>query len=861
VSRMLNRRAFGAFNAWVDLVEENTRKRQMLAWTVGRISRPSTTAAFEAWRDMVEARKVEAASEQELWLAGVRKAERFMLAWRKRDVSTSFIRWRMHTAECKRQRRIVSRCVARMQHRSLASSFNRWTRETAKLQRDRVVVRRALERMRRKSLASAFYEWSDLMDDRRRFAEKAVTADRFVMAMRHRGAFRAFNRWREAARKLRADGVRLARCIQKMTRNACARAFIEWAERVEAKRRAARSISRFVGAMRHRAQFRSFNRWREAARKLKRDKVKVTRCLQRMRRAAFARAFQDWAELVERSRRDALEEALEMKSSLLESKTTEWDATSFVHASFSRWRAAHVQRVSAFAGAQAAFRRVSKTRRRAAAFRRWRGRATVERRARNVVSRWRRRVESRALQRWAGFARSSRVARRAAARWASRRVSDFFRAWRLASVSRIARRTSEALAAAATGSLSLSPPGSPPSSPSAGLGFGSRSAQSRAALSLARTRVSDADRARVARFAAAAFYERRSKDFLARLVSRWRALVVEARRRTARLGDEMRLVLQRRSARRVLDAWNERAFRSSARRAKNSMAARFGKEARLAKVLLGWRAAVAEALAARGTPLRGGMKSRSPKAGTSFISNGSFSSFDARKENAAPTAWDWNASVLQNVSASSPSLSGSSLSRSGGGTGFGASAGWHAPSPVPLPSLDLDLGAAAELTTTAVSASEIEGGGSPGQTFKTLGGGFNPLTLKPLTPRTPADSLLGKRVELSSIDAQRRRAARGSPARGALDAAYREVLAECAELEASVEAMGTGAAAPSRLGASARRSDASADRTSADSMDARLVDAGSRAAGLLERAEAMRREMREVSEASRGERGAGDAGA
>ena len=35
-------------------------------------------------------------------------------------------------------------------------------------------------------------------------------------------------------------------------------------------------------------------------------------------------------------------------------------------------------------------------------------------------------------------------------------------------------------------------------------------------------------------------------------------------------------------------------------------------------------------------------------------------------------------------------------------------------------------------------------------------------------------------------------------------------------------------------------------------MDARLVDAGSRAAGLLERAEAMRREMREISRASRG---------
>jgi len=57
VSRMLNRRAYAAFNRWLALVEENTRKRQMLAWTVGRISRPSTSAAFEAWRDMVEARK------------------------------------------------------------------------------------------------------------------------------------------------------------------------------------------------------------------------------------------------------------------------------------------------------------------------------------------------------------------------------------------------------------------------------------------------------------------------------------------------------------------------------------------------------------------------------------------------------------------------------------------------------------------------------------------------------------------------------------------------------------------------------------------------------------------------------------
>ena len=681
---------------------------------------------------------------------------------------------------------------------------------------------------------------------------------RCVARMQHRSLASSFNRWTRETAKLQRDRVVVRRALERMRRKSLASAFYEWSDLMADRRRFAEKVvtaDRFVGAMRHRGAFRAFSRWRDAARKLKRDAVKVTRCLQRMRRAAFARAFLDWAELVERLRRDALEEALEAKTAALESRETEWGAMSAVHASFSRWRAAHVQRVSSFAGAQAAFRRVSRTRRRAAAFRRWRGRAVVEKRARHVVSRWRRRTESRAFARWNAFARSSRVARRAAARWASRRVSDAFRAWRLASVSLVAQRASEALAAAAAGAVSLSPGGN--------AGSQSRSAQSRAALSLVQARVSDADRARVARFAAAAFYERRSRDFLARLVSRWRALVVESRRRVVRLGDEMRAVLERRSARRVLDAWNEFAFRSAARRAQASTATRVGRDARLAKALHGWRAAAAEALAARGTPLSG---ARSRRVGqddgfgeTVFEKKSVFGAALRKNDvaSASVASWDWNASVLQNVSnVTSPSLPGSSLSETNGGKGFGEGLrdAWHASlSPVPLPSLDLDLGAAASPPPRATSENRF-------RAFSSLPSlpSLSPSLSEALggAPRTPADSLRGERAELASVDARRGRAAPGSPARGALDAAYREVLAECAELEASVEAMGTGAPSRSRLGAAARTaSSASSDRTGAGtSMDARLVDAGSRAAGMLERAEAIGREMREVSaSASRGD--------
>ena len=145
VSRMLNRRAYAAFNRWLALVEENTRKRQMLAWTVRRISRPSTSWRSRPGATWWRPRKAKWLRSKSVGWRALR-AERFMLAWAKRDVSTMFMV--AYAVECGATS-YWSRCVARVQHRSLASSFNRWTRETAKLQRDRVVVRRALERIRR----------------------------------------------------------------------------------------------------------------------------------------------------------------------------------------------------------------------------------------------------------------------------------------------------------------------------------------------------------------------------------------------------------------------------------------------------------------------------------------------------------------------------------------------------------------------------------------------------------------------------------------------------------------------------------------------------------------------------------------
>jgi hypothetical protein len=86
------------------------------------------------------------------------------------------------------------------------------------------------------------YGWRDHVRDEKVFRARAKKVERFLVAFTRRTQFRAFNRWREVAHKLRADTVKVARCIQKMTRNACATAFLEWTEYVEAKRKAALEV-------------------------------------------------------------------------------------------------------------------------------------------------------------------------------------------------------------------------------------------------------------------------------------------------------------------------------------------------------------------------------------------------------------------------------------------------------------------------------------------------------------------------------------------------------------------------------------------------------------------------------------------
>ena len=214
------------------------------------------------------------------------------------------------------------------------AAFSSWWSITIERRRHRALVRRAVARISRDAMSSTFFAWQRHISAKAVWEAKVGLSRRFLASISHQALYRAFHRWREAARKLRTLDRKVARCVHRMTRNAVANAFIEWAELVEhvtEKRRRDRLVvgravvrlsrrlvteafqewlacvhdaktwtqklvvmRRFAAAIHQRLFFKAFHKWREMAAEEKRVKFTLARSLMRLtQRLAFA-AFNGW---------------------------------------------------------------------------------------------------------------------------------------------------------------------------------------------------------------------------------------------------------------------------------------------------------------------------------------------------------------------------------------------------------------------------------------------------------------------------------------------------------------------------------------------------------------------------------------
>ena len=213
---------------------------------LAKLARNLLANSFVAWYGVGSLRRGAEEEEARRWRENILKCERYVHRMSRRTLSRAFTRWETERSRMKTQRQMLRNCVARLSlnhpgrvqlvvvdhHRATAPS--------------RVGEARGREDLARRYVVDVF-AWQRHIRAKAVWEAKVGLSRRFLASISHQALYRAFHRWREAARKLRALDRKVARCVHRMTRNAVANAFIEWAELVDhvtEKRRRDRYVHR-----------------------------------------------------------------------------------------------------------------------------------------------------------------------------------------------------------------------------------------------------------------------------------------------------------------------------------------------------------------------------------------------------------------------------------------------------------------------------------------------------------------------------------------------------------------------------------------------------------------------------------------
>ena len=308
IARFGKRRMVLAFDLWAEHVATLRRQRALAHRVAAKLTRRVFAEAFHDWCSFTEARREHKRREQKEWFIKLKKAERFVLAWRKNSISFSFIRWRNQTVRSRAHRAKLRVAVNRMSQRRIFAAFNGWQAQAKELKRQRVIVTRAIMRMSRRRLAGAFYDWQRKVSASADFAEKVAVSERFLAGIRSQMLFRVFYGWRDTVRSLIEQEVKVRRSILRLQNNTLGHFFFDWHEKLLAKRAHAereererrvwehklQRAERYILAWQNRTMADAFSQWRSnwLDVRLERNRVKIV--VARMTKRLLFAAWGAW---------------------------------------------------------------------------------------------------------------------------------------------------------------------------------------------------------------------------------------------------------------------------------------------------------------------------------------------------------------------------------------------------------------------------------------------------------------------------------------------------------------------------------------------------------------------------------------
>ena len=308
IAKFGKRRMVLAFDVWAEHVATLRGQRALAHRAAAKLTRRVFAEAFHDWCSFTEARRELKQREQKEWFFKLRKAERFVLAWRKNSISFSFIRWRNQTVRSRAHRAKLRVAVNRMSQRRIFAAFNGWQAQAKELKRQRVIVTRAIMRMSRRRLAGAFYDWQRKVSASADFAEKVAVSERFLAGIRSQMLFRTFYGWRDTVRSLIEQEVKVRRSILRLQNNTLGHFFFDWHEKLLAKRahteqeerkrrvweHKLQRAERFILAWQNRTVADAFSQWRSNWRDIRLERNRVKIVVARMTKRLLFAAWGAW---------------------------------------------------------------------------------------------------------------------------------------------------------------------------------------------------------------------------------------------------------------------------------------------------------------------------------------------------------------------------------------------------------------------------------------------------------------------------------------------------------------------------------------------------------------------------------------
>ena len=529
VARMTRQKIASAFNRWAEYIAEIRRLRVIATRVAARISQRQIADAFFDWLDEVRSKSV--------WGSKVQLARKFAMGVHSRVLFAAFSRWR---------------------------EVARWVRESE------VKVARSILRLQNNTLAHFFFNWNEMLNAKKASIEREETetrvwtrkvqrAERFLLAMRNKRVTLTFNTWSDRVATLTRQRRKVSAAVAKMRHRVLNAAFNGWAESAARSAGHRRLAARAVRKMTRRRTTRAFGRWLHAAGEMRRKESATTRHAQRLWKRKTLAAFAGWkdsASTQSRNRRVAL-------------KVVKAATQHTMYASFRSWTDSHRESVRQ----QVAMRRaIERMRRRCLVdcFYAWLNETEDSRAAWTRASfadglkrKYEKRLRAACYRGWMDLVLETKRLERQETNAVERAEHAVLAAHRRVTLTRVTARAFRGWR---------------------GTRMGTPIGALRAGVGAARD-VIEKEREQAIAF----LFVRRVMKKRINVLHAWRRYVVDMRRRESLLGDNMRRVLRERKLRLAVRAWAAAAWERVRRHARTHTARRHARFRTMERCVAEWR--------------------------------------------------------------------------------------------------------------------------------------------------------------------------------------------------------------------------------------------------------------------------------